>query len=64
MVDINGLNIKVAQRFFRKAFKEDGLFAPTHIRTDKASPFPNTIQTMKNEHILPNHGAYETKKAL
>jgi len=33
-------------------FKEDGLFAPTHIGTDKAAPFPKTIQTMKNEAIL------------
>jgi len=30
-------NIKAAQRFFRKAFKEDRLFAPTHISTDKAN---------------------------
>ncbi|MDI2112723.1 IS6 family transposase [Commensalibacter nepenthis] len=28
-------NIKAAQRFFRKAFKKDGLFAPTHIGTVK-----------------------------
>jgi len=48
-------NIKAAQRFFRKAFKEDGLFAPTYIGTDKATTFPKTIQTMKNEYILPNH---------
>ncbi|MDI2111911.1 IS6 family transposase [Commensalibacter nepenthis] len=57
-------NIKAAQRFFRKAFKKDGLFAPTHIGTDKALPFPKTIQTMKNEHILPNHCVHETKKSL
>jgi len=32
-------NIKAAQRFLRKVFKEDGLFAPTHIGTDKALTF-------------------------
>lgn len=57
-------NIKAAQRFFRKAYKEDPLFAPTHIGTDKASTFPKTIQTMKNEYILPNHCLHETEKSL
>lgn len=57
-------NIKAAQRFFRKAFKEDGLFAPTYIGTDKATIFPKTIQTMKNEYILPNHCFHKTMKSL
>jgi len=57
-------NIKAAQRFFRKAFKGDRLFAPTHIGTDKAVTFPKTIQTMKNENILPSHCLHQTKKLL
>jgi len=57
-------NIKAAQRFFRKAFKEDGLFAPTYIGTDKATTFPKTIEAMKNEYILSNHCFHETKKSL
>ncbi|WP_086632164.1 DDE-type integrase/transposase/recombinase [Commensalibacter intestini] len=55
-------NIKAAQRFFRKAFKENSLLAPTHIGTDKALPFLKIIQTMKNEHVFPNHCFHETKK--
>jgi len=57
-------NMKAALRFFKKAFKEDGLFAPTHIGTDKAPTFPKTIQTMKNERILPNYCLHETRKSL
>lgn len=57
-------NIQAAQRFFRKAFKEDRLFAPTHIGTDKANPFPKTIQTMKKEHILSNSCQHATGKSL
>ncbi|MDI2113851.1 DDE-type integrase/transposase/recombinase [Commensalibacter sp. TBRC 10068] len=29
-----------------------------------ASSFPKTIQTIKNEYILPNHCLHETKKSL
>jgi len=57
-------NIKAAQRFFRKAFKEHRLFAPTHICTDKASTFPKAIQAMKQESIFPNDCSHETKKSL
>lgn len=57
-------NIQAAQRFFRKAFKGDRLFAPTHIGTDKANPFPKTIQTMKNEYILSNSCQHVTGKSL
>jgi len=57
-------NIKAAQRFFRKAFKEDRLFAPTHIGTDKASTFPKTIQTMKKENMLSNSCIHEVGKPL
>lgn len=56
-------NIKAAQHFFRKAFKEDRLFTPTHIGTDKANSFPKTIQTMKNEHILSNSCQHATGKS-
>ncbi|OUI77612.1 transposase [Commensalibacter intestini] len=57
-------NIKAAQRFFRKAFKEDRLFAPTHIGTDKALTFPKTIQAMKKENILFNSCLHEVGKPL
>ncbi|WP_370552898.1 MULTISPECIES: DDE-type integrase/transposase/recombinase [unclassified Commensalibacter] len=56
--------MKAAQRFFRKAFKEDSMFVPTYISTDKALTFPKTIQTMKNKNILPDHCFHETKKFL
>lgn len=47
----------------RKTFKKDGLFAPTHIGTDKALTFPKTIQAMKNENILSKSCQHKTVKS-
>lgn len=42
-----------AKRFFRKAFKNNQLVAPISIETDGALTFPQPIETMVNEGILP-----------
>lgn len=55
-------NIKAAQRLFRKALKTDRLFSS--LISEQTSFFPKTIQTMKEENILPSCRIHQTKKFL
>ena len=55
---------EAAKRFFRKAFRNDRLFAPSSIGTDEAATFPKTIKTMVDEGILPENHEHHVTKAL
>ncbi|EJF91073.1 hypothetical protein MEG_01476 [Bartonella tamiae Th307] len=51
-----------AIRFFRKAFKDDRLFAPSKIGTDKARAFPGALQSLTEDNLLSKkHAHYATK---
>ena len=55
---------EAAKRFFRKAFRNDHLFAPSSIGTDGASVFPQTLETMVDEGILPKKHKHHVTKIL
>ena len=55
---------EAAKRFFRKAFGDDGLFAPEKIGTDGAKTYPVTIETLSGEGILPPKPTHYITKIL
>lgn len=57
-------DLAAAKKFFRKAFRNEHLFVPTSIGTDGASTFPQTIETMVDEGILPERHRHHVTKIL
>ena len=55
---------EAVKRFFRKAFKDDRLFAPSSIGTDGANIYPETLKCITKEGILPKKHKHHVTKIL